>query len=107
MGRLRQIFSSIGVCDSDEDLARKPALIDRIVDYSMARTSQDGADASYGQRLRIVLDTARRSELESLIENLPPEQVFNHLSLDLRLQQMKLIQNWMAEIRTQFHISRR
>ncbi len=45
--------------------------------------------------------------LESLLEHLPPEQVFNRLSLDLRLQQMRLIQNWMAEIRTQFHISRR
>ncbi|MBK9928152.1 MAG: PadR family transcriptional regulator [Anaerolineales bacterium] len=45
--------------------------------------------------------------LESLLENLPPEQTFNHLSLDLRLQQMRLIQNWMAEIRTQFRISRR
>jgi len=47
------------------------------------------------------------ARLESLLENLPPEQVFNCLSLDLRLQQMRLIQNWMAEIRTQFHISRR
>jgi DNA-binding PadR family transcriptional regulator len=45
--------------------------------------------------------------LESLIEHLPSEQVFNRLSLDLRLQQMRLIQNWMAEIRTRFHISRR
>lgn len=45
--------------------------------------------------------------LESLIEHLPPEQTFNRLSLDLRLQQMRLIQNWMAEIKTQFHISRR
>ncbi|MEP6894933.1 MAG: PadR family transcriptional regulator [Chloroflexota bacterium] len=45
--------------------------------------------------------------LETLLEHLPPEQVFNQLSLDLRLQQMRLIQNWMAEIRTQFHISRR
>lgn len=44
--------------------------------------------------------------LENLLEHLPPEQVFNHLSLDLRLQQMRLIQNWMAEIRTQFHIPR-
>lgn len=50
---------------------------------------------------------ARVEKLESLLENLPPEQTFNRLSLDLRLQQMKLIQNWMAEIRTQFHISRR
>ena len=49
----------------------------------------------------------RIEQLESLIDHLPPEQVFNHLSLDLRLQQMKLIQSWMSEIRTQFHISRR
>lgn len=47
------------------------------------------------------------SRLESLIEHLPPDQVFNRLSLDLRLQQMRLIQNWMAQIRTQFDISRR
>ena len=45
-------------------------------------------------------------QLETLIEHLPPEQTYNRLSLDLRLQQMKLIENWMAEIRTQFHISR-
>ena len=45
--------------------------------------------------------------LESLLEHLPPDQTFNRLSLDLRLQQMRLIQNWMAEIRTQFHIPRR
>jgi len=44
------------------------------------------------------------TRLESLLEHLPPDQLFNRLSLDLRLQQMKLIQNWMAEIRTQFHI---
>jgi DNA-binding PadR family transcriptional regulator len=47
------------------------------------------------------------TRLESLLEHLPPDQLFNRLSLDLRLQQMRLIQNWMAEIRTQFHISRR
>ena len=47
------------------------------------------------------------TRLERLLEHSPPEQVFNRLSLDLRLQQMRLIQNWMPEIRTQFHISRR
>ena len=47
------------------------------------------------------------ARLESLLEHLPPEQPFNRLSLDLRLQQMRLIQNWMAEIRSQFHIPRR
>jgi DNA-binding PadR family transcriptional regulator len=50
---------------------------------------------------------SRIEQLETLLENLPPEQIFNRLSLDLRLQQMRLIQNWMAEIRSQFHISRR
>lgn len=47
------------------------------------------------------------SRLESLLEHLPTDQTFNRLSLDLRLRQMRLIQNWMAEIRTQFHIPRR
>jgi DNA-binding PadR family transcriptional regulator len=48
--------------------------------------------------------TATIARLESLLEHLPPDQLFNRLSLDLRLQQMRLIQNWMVEIRTQFHI---
>ena len=43
--------------------------------------------------------------LEDLIVHLPPEQTYNRLSLDLRLRQMKLIQEWMAEIKIQFHIS--
>ena len=42
--------------------------------------------------------------LESLLAHLPPDQIFNRLSLDLRLQQMRLIRNWMGEMRTQFHI---
>jgi DNA-binding PadR family transcriptional regulator len=45
--------------------------------------------------------------LEAQIERLPPEQVINRLSLYLRLSQMKLIQDWMAEIKTQFHIQER
>jgi DNA-binding PadR family transcriptional regulator len=44
--------------------------------------------------------------LTGLLEHLPPEQIYNRLSLDLRLQQMLLIQNWMAEIRTIFRLSR-
>ena len=58
-------------------------------------------DAQYSEIESII----RR--LETLIAHLPPDQVFNRLSLDLRLQQMILIQNWMAEIRSQFHIPRR
>lgn len=45
------------------------------------------------------------NQLETLIEHLPPEQIYNRLSLDLRLQQMQLIQTWMLEIQVQFHIS--
>ena len=43
--------------------------------------------------------------LEDLLAHLPPEQTFNRLSLDLRLRQIKLIQEWMVEIKIQFHIS--
>jgi len=43
--------------------------------------------------------------LEGLLAHLPSEQTYNRLSLDLRLRQMKLIQEWMAEIKVQMHIS--
>ena len=42
--------------------------------------------------------------LESLLAKLPPEQTYNRLSLDLRLRQLKIIREWMAEIKTKFHI---
>jgi DNA-binding PadR family transcriptional regulator len=42
--------------------------------------------------------------LENMLAHLPPGQTYNWLSLDLRLRQLKLIQEWMAEIKTQFHI---
>lgn len=38
--------------------------------------------------------------LETLLANLPFEQRFNQLSLDLRLRQMKLIQDWMRDVKT-------
>ena len=44
--------------------------------------------------------------LESLLANLPPEQQFNQLSLDLRLRQMKLIQEWMNDIKTKIFDSK-
>ncbi len=37
--------------------------------------------------------------LETLRANLPPEQEFNQLSLDLRLRQMQLIQEWMRDVK--------
>jgi DNA-binding PadR family transcriptional regulator len=42
--------------------------------------------------------------LENMLAHLPHGQTYNRLSLDLRLRQMKLILEWMAEIKTQFHI---
>ncbi len=50
--------------------------------------------------------TASLERLEHLLEQVPSDQPFNCLSLELRLQQMQLIKNWMAEIRTRFHIPR-
>jgi PadR family transcriptional regulator, regulatory protein AphA len=44
--------------------------------------------------------------LETLLANLPPEQQFNQLSLDLRLRQMKLIQDWMSDIKTKIFDSK-
>ena len=43
--------------------------------------------------------------IENLLAHLPPDQTFNRLSLDLRLRQIKLIQEWMTEIKIQFHIT--
>jgi hypothetical protein len=42
--------------------------------------------------------------LENLISRLPPHQTYNRLSLDLRLRQLLLIQDWMREIQAQFDI---
>ena len=42
--------------------------------------------------------------LEDLLTHFP-EQIYNRLSLDLRLRQMKLLQEWMSEIKIQFNIS--
>ena len=72
--------------------------------FTQLHRPENTAQIYRAQTAEIELIIAR---LESLIEHLPPDQIYNRLSLDLRLQQMRLIQNWMAEIRTQFHISRR
>lgn len=39
--------------------------------------------------------------LENLLAPIPSEQRFNRFSLDLRLRQMKLIQEWISEIKAQ------
>jgi DNA-binding PadR family transcriptional regulator len=72
--------------------------------FTRLHSPENIAQIYKAQSIEIELTIAR---LESLLEHLPSEQVFNRLSLDLRLQQMRLIQNWMADILAQFHISRR
>jgi DNA-binding PadR family transcriptional regulator len=42
--------------------------------------------------------------LESLLSRLLPDQPYNQLSLELRLRQLQLIQDWMQEIQAQFDI---
>lgn len=42
--------------------------------------------------------------LKNLEASISSEQSFNRLSVDLRLRQLKLIQTWMTEIKTQFHL---
>ena len=42
--------------------------------------------------------------LESLLAHLPPDQPYNRLSLDLRLRQLRLIQDWMREIQALFDL---
>ncbi len=57
----------------------------------------------YTTQLAEIQNSTQR--LEDLLAQLPPQQTYNRLSLDIRLRQMKLIQEWMAEIKIQFHIS--
>jgi PadR family transcriptional regulator AphA len=47
---------------------------------------------------------ANIERLEVSISRVPSEQIYNRLSLDLRLRQLRLIQDWMREIQTQFDI---
>lgn len=42
--------------------------------------------------------------LEILLSRVPPKQIYNRLSLDLRLRQLHLIRDWMRDIQTQFDI---
>ncbi len=44
--------------------------------------------------------TSSIQRLKNLQAGIPSEQSFNHLSIDLRLRQLELIQTWMAEIKT-------
>jgi DNA-binding PadR family transcriptional regulator len=45
------------------------------------------------------------ARLDQALRALPPEQNYNRLSLDLRVRQMQLIQQWVREIGTLFGLS--
>jgi PadR family transcriptional regulator AphA len=45
------------------------------------------------------------ARLERELDALPPKQTYNRLSLDLRVRQMRLIQQWVQEIGHLFGIS--
>jgi DNA-binding PadR family transcriptional regulator len=73
--------------------------------YFAQRYQPENIEKIYNTQYTEIDSTIAR--LEGLLWNLPPAQIFNRLSLDLRLRQMKLIQTWMAGISIQFHIPRK
>lgn len=70
--------------------------------YFIRRYAPDQAARIYAiQYAEIAADIDR---LADLLSNLPPGQPYNRLSLQLRLRQLRLIQEWMREIQAQFEI---
>ena len=99
MGQLRDFFAAIGFCESTEDLARKPELIDRVVEQSLRYADTQRhyeQDSTYEERLRQLLPNASSYSLDRLIE----ENVI--VCLDQRLSR----QNtgfWSTSIRAIFY----
>ena len=56
----------------------------------------------YASQAEEITRTIRR--LRMALAQVPQNQAFNRMSLDLRLRQMELIRAWLREIRVQFHI---
>lgn len=70
--------------------------------YFMRQYDTDQLARIYAiQRAEIQANIER---LESTLSHLQPSQLYNRLSLDLRLRQLRLIQDWMMEIKAQFDI---
>jgi DNA-binding PadR family transcriptional regulator len=69
--------------------------------FSNLYRPEDTAQIYAAQFTEIRRDIER---LEDMLAHIPHDQTYNRLSVDLRLRQMKLIQEWMVEIKTQFHI---
>jgi PadR family transcriptional regulator, regulatory protein AphA len=42
--------------------------------------------------------------LQSLLSQVPEEQAYNRMSLDLRLRQMELVRTWLQDVRVRFHV---
>ncbi|MBI1215038.1 MAG: hypothetical protein GC185_04365 [Alphaproteobacteria bacterium] len=84
--RLRDVFAKVGFCDSTQELARKPGVIDALVQRALERAdTQDDRPQNppYAARLRAALDRASTSTLECLLENDVT------VCLDQRFSQMK------------------
>jgi hypothetical protein len=64
---LRNIFAALGLCDSTADLARKPRLVQQIVDHSLPHVNW--VDDGYADRLRGHLDAAYTLTLDRLVAN--------------------------------------
>jgi len=86
MGKLRDVFSKVGFCESTADLARKPQLVEQLVRASAARVDRSletNTEAPYEERLRAALSCANVYALDTLIR----EDVT--VCLDQRLGQQK------------------
>lgn len=72
--------------------------------YFTQKLAPEKTGKIYNSQMKAIDENAER--LENLLTSLPPGQIYNRLSLELRLQQLKLIREWMGGIKTQFHISK-
>jgi hypothetical protein len=39
-----------------------------------------------------------------LLSQVPEEQTYNRMSLDLRMRQMELVRTWLQDVRLRFHL---
>jgi len=70
--------------------------------YFSRRLAPNRTSRIYAAQAQQVTETLRR--LRALLAKMPESQVFNRMSLDLRVRQMELIRVWLREIRGRFRI---
>lgn len=70
MGKLRDFFARANLCESTAEIARKPALIASVVDYSIPRTRlpENMTAENYAHRLQYALHEADNAALEFLLQ---------------------------------------